>query len=124
MDIPPPLDALAALLAPRGERSETLTYAEAASALGLAGRLRIHRLTRALEALMEEDARARAPFRAALVISRARDGLPAPGFFVAATRLGRYAGPPRGLEAQTFHMLELARLSIAAAPLGKGPPSA
>jgi hypothetical protein len=40
----------------------------------------IHQVTEALERLMEEDAAADRPFIAALVISKTRDGLPAPGF--------------------------------------------
>ena len=39
----------------------------------------IHRVTEALERLMEEDAAADRPFIAALDISKARGGLPAPG---------------------------------------------
>jgi hypothetical protein len=41
----------------------------------------IHRVTEALERLMEEDAATDRPFIAALAISKARAGLPAPGFF-------------------------------------------
>jgi hypothetical protein len=45
---------------------------------------------------MEEDAAADHPFIAALAISKARGGLPAPGFFDCARRLGRFAGDPDG----------------------------
>ena len=38
---------------------------------------------------MEEDAEADRPFIAALTISKARGGLPAPGFFGCDRRLGR-----------------------------------
>ena len=41
---------------------------------------------------MEEDAVANRPFIAALAISKVRSGLPAPGFFDCARRLGRFAG--------------------------------
>jgi hypothetical protein len=46
------------------------------------------------------------PF-AALVISKARGGTPAPGFFDRARRLGRFAGDPDGEDARTFHAAEL-----------------
>ena len=53
---------------------------------------------------MEEDAAADCPFIAALAISKARGGLPAPGFFDCARRLGRFAG---GQDGKTFHTAEL-----------------
>ena len=56
---------------------------------------------------MEEDAAADRPFIAALVISKARGGLPAAGFFDCARRLGRFAGDPDGLDAWSFHAAEL-----------------
>jgi hypothetical protein len=67
----------------------------------------IHRVTEALEHLMEEDAAADHPFIAALVISRARGSLPAPGFFNCARRLGRFAGDPEGQDTWSFHAAEL-----------------
>jgi hypothetical protein len=56
---------------------------------------------------MEEDAAADRPFIAALAISRARGGQPAPGFFDCARRLGRFAGDPDGQDAWSFHAAEL-----------------
>ena len=47
------------------------------------------------------------PFIAALVLSKARGGLPAIGFFDCARRLGRFAGDPDGVEARSFHATEL-----------------
>lgn len=41
---------------------------------------------------MAEDVAADRPFIAAMVISKARGGLPAPGYFDCAARLGRFAG--------------------------------
>jgi hypothetical protein len=67
----------------------------------------IHRVTEALERLMEEDAAADRPFIAALAISKARGGLPAPGFFECARRLGRFTGDPDGQDAWSFHADEL-----------------
>ena len=64
----------------------------------------IHRVTEALGRLMEEDAAADRPFIAALAISKTRGGLPAPGFFDCAGRLGRFADDQ---DARTFHAAEL-----------------
>ena len=87
----------------------TLTYREAAERIGLAPPHVIQQVAARLEALMAEDAAAGNPFIAALVVSRGGAGLPAPGFFAAATRLGRYAGGPSGAEAADWHAAELAR---------------
>ena len=61
-------------------------------------------MTEILEHLTEEDAAADRPFIAALVISKARGGLPARGFFDCARRLGRFAGDPDGW---SFHAAQL-----------------
>ena len=84
-----------------------ITYQELTRALQILPPHSIHRVTEALEHLMEEDAAADRPFIAALAISRARGGLPAPGFFDCARRLGRYAGDPEGQDAWSFHAAEL-----------------
>jgi hypothetical protein len=60
-----------------------------------------------LDQFMAEDAAADRPFIAAMVISKARGGLPAPGFFDCAARLGRFAGDEMGLDAWAFHAVEL-----------------
>nr|WP_240956062.1 hypothetical protein [Wenzhouxiangella sp. XN79A] len=65
-----------------------MTYLQAADAIRLPPPRRIHRLTRLLERLAREDAAAGRPLRSALVTSRIRDGLPAPGFFELAVRIG------------------------------------
>jgi hypothetical protein len=67
----------------------------------------IHQVTEALEHLMQEDAASDRPFIAALAISKARGGLPGPGFFDCARRLGRFAGDLDGQDARTFHAAEL-----------------
>ena len=46
-------------------------------------------------------------FIAELAISKARGGLPTPGFFDCARRLGRFAGDPNGQDAWSFHAAEL-----------------
>jgi hypothetical protein len=55
---------------------------------------------------MEEDAAVR-PFLAARAISKARGGLPAPGFFARPRRLGRFAGHPDDQDAWSFPAAEL-----------------
>ena len=55
----------------------------------------------------EEGVAADRPFIAALAISKARGGLPAPGFFDCARRLGRFAGDSDGQDERTFHAAEL-----------------
>jgi hypothetical protein len=47
------------------------------------------------------------PLIAALAISKARGGLPAPGFFDCARRLGPFAGDPDGQDAWSFHAAKL-----------------
>ncbi|MBP6999952.1 hypothetical protein [Amaricoccus sp.] len=86
----------------------TVTYHQAARGVGLAPPHVIHSVSQLLEALMEEDAAASVPFIAALVVSRARQGLPALGFYETAARLGRFAGDPFGEEAVAYHAAELA----------------
>ncbi|WP_374643766.1 hypothetical protein [Tabrizicola sp.] len=77
------LEARLAALAAAGE---TIAYGALARDLGL----RMADLTRDLEALMEADAAAGRPFRAALLRQRlSPEGLPAPGFFLKAAALGR-----------------------------------
>jgi hypothetical protein len=85
----------------------TSTYHDVARAIGLHPPHIIHSVSRLLEATMEEDARAGRPFIAALVTSRAREGLPARGFFETATRLGRFRGDPMDEAAAAFHAAEL-----------------
>jgi hypothetical protein len=50
-----------------------------------------------------------------MVVSRAREGLPAPGFFAKARALGRYQGPETGPEAARFHREEMAAAQAASA---------
>lgn len=80
-------------------KGQLVTYVELADLIGLSGPQRIHRLTGWLETTMARDqAMSRAP-RAALVVSRFRGGLPAPGFFQCAQALGMM-----GLESpDTYH---------------------
>ena len=89
------------------KRRNLITYQELANALQILPPHSIHQVTEALERLMEEDAAVDRPFIAALAISKARGGLPAPGFFDCARRLGRFAGDPDSQDAWSFHAAEL-----------------
>lgn len=89
-------------------RSQPITYQQLANSLQLAPPNTIHRLTNSLEALMQQDATARRPFITALVISKRRNGLPAPGFFDCAAALGRFEGDAVGADAAAFHSQEFA----------------
>ena len=90
------LQALAALRVP-------ITYRDVAKAMLLSPPHTIHQVTEALEQLMAEDAAARRPIIAAMVVSKWRNGLPAPGFFDCAARLGRFAGDATGPNARAFY---------------------
>ena len=100
----PPHARVRAFLESAAKRRTLLTYQELVKALDILPPHSIHQVTEALERLMEEDAAADRPFIAALAISKKRGGLPAPGFFDCAGRLGRFAD---GQDAGTFHAAEL-----------------
>lgn len=84
----PSSEALIGVLLPVACAGDTITYQALAAELALVPPHTIHRVTCALEALMAADAAAGRPPLAVVVVSRARGGLPAPGFFLAARRLG------------------------------------
>jgi len=88
-------------------KSLPITYQEAAKGMFLSPPNTIHQVTEVLEQLMAEDAATGRPFIAAMVISKVRGGVPAPGFFDCAARLGRFTGDATGLEAWSFHAVEL-----------------
>ena len=83
-----------------------IIYREVAKELLLLPPNTIHQVTEALQQLMAEDASAGRPFIAAMVISKWRGGLPAPGFFDCAARLGRFTGNANGPDARVFHAVE------------------
>jgi len=83
-----------------------ITYQQVAKGLLLLPPNTIHQVTEALEQIMAEDAAAARPFIAAMVISKWRGGLPAPGFFDCAARLGRFSGDATGPDARVFHAAE------------------
>lgn len=88
-----------------------ITYRALAQRLELKPPHTIHRLTSALEVTMREDVARGVPMIAALVTSRWRGGLPAPGFFTVAAALGRHDGSAnaafyrREFEAAVAHWL-------------------
>lgn len=98
------------ILDDRAGAGTTITYADLARVAGVPPPHTVHKTAEALEALMAEDAAAGRPLAAAVVISRARDGLPAPGFFQKAAELGVYFGPDKGPQAAAFHAIELERV--------------
>lgn len=83
-----------------------ITYRDLARTLQLTPPNRIHRVTEALELLMADDIKAGRPLIAAIAISQVRSGLPAPGFFDCAARLGRFSEDAAGPEAWAFHARE------------------
>ena len=87
-----------------------VTYAEMANAADIPAPQRIHKLTLWLELTMRQDHAAGHPLRAALVISRNRRGLPAPGFFLLCQELGIYQGAETGADAAQFHQTMIAAL--------------
>ena len=90
-------------------RRETITYRDLAKALEVQPPNTIHQVTNALEVLMQEDRANGAPFLAAMVVSKARNGLPAPAFFSFASSLGRLKGSDTGPETHAYYTGELNR---------------
>ena len=90
-------------LAAAKQAGRTITYAELADAAEIPNPQRIHKLTAWLETTMRKDHADGKPLRAALVISRNRSGLPAPGFFMLCGELGLYDGSGSGESAVHFH---------------------
>jgi hypothetical protein len=95
-----------------------ITYREVAEEHLLLPPNTIHQVTEALEQIMAEDAAADRPFIAAMVISKWRDGLPAPGFFDCAARLGRFVGDATGPDSRVFHAAEFSAALALWAPTG------
>jgi len=88
------------------------TYQALATAMDLLPPNTIRQISEALEVLMAEDAAAAQPFIAALVVSKGRSGVPAPGFYDCARTLGRYQGSDNGPDARAFHKSEYDRVTL------------
>ena len=78
----------------QAQTGTAMTYRELAQRLGLEPPHTIHRVTEALERLMEDDVAAGRPMLCAICVSKIRPGIPARGFFLAAERLGLFSGDP------------------------------
>jgi hypothetical protein len=96
-----------------------ITYNDAAKGLRLSPPNTIHQVTQALEQIMAEDAAADRPFLAAMVVGKWRGGLPAPGFFDCAARLGRFTGDATGPGARAFHEAQFSAAVALWAPPGE-----
>jgi len=108
----PPVDRelarrLRAVLAAAARDGRIVTYRELAAEAAVDEPHRIHKVTLALEALIEEDHEAGRPLIASFAASRARGGLPGRGFFLLLAELGRYDGPPDGPAAERAYQEEL-----------------
>ncbi len=106
------IDPLRDALTEQAKAGAPVAYGELARRLALQPPHTIHRLTEALERLMEEDAAAGRPLLATLAASKTRRGLPGPGFFLKAQRLGIFSGEPDGPDADAFYAEELQRAVI------------
>ena len=80
-----------------------ITYAELCDTAQIPAPHRVHRLTLWLERLLEIDHKSASPLRAAWVVSRHRENIPAPGFFLKCQALGLYDGTCSGQQAADFH---------------------
>ena len=86
-----------------------ISYAELAETAQVPSPHRIHKLTMWLERLIDIEHQSGKPLRAAWVVSRQREQIPAPGFFMKCRELGLYEGPVNGTKAKAFHRTLLTR---------------
>ncbi len=100
-------ERIRAYLTELARRRGTITYRDLAKALEVQPPNTIHQVTDALEVLMQEDRANGAPFLAAMVVSKVRNGLPAPAFFSFARSLGRLRESDTGPETHAYHAAEL-----------------
>ncbi|MBO6527965.1 hypothetical protein [Erythrobacter sp.] len=103
------LEALEEALIDAVRDERTLTYAELTAQLQIRPPHSIHRTALLLERLMRDQAAQNVPQLASFVVSRARAGLPAPGFFILLRELGLYDGPDTGQLASAFIEAERTR---------------
>lgn len=103
------IEQLESLLIATARERRMLTYAEVAADLDLQPPHIIYQVSKLIEAMMRRHAAAKVPQLASLVVSKARMGMPARGFFLLLEELDLYDGPPEGERARQFHRQELAR---------------
>ena len=80
-----------------------ISYAELAVTAQVPSPHRIHKLTMWLERLIDIENQSAKPLRAAWVVSRRHEQIPAPGFFMKCREIGLYDGPVKGAKAKAFH---------------------
>ena len=85
------------------------TYGRLAERIPLSSHKTFETIGKALDSLMEDDAREKRPLVAALAVEATRPGLPAKRFFRKARDFGRFSGGPDDVEAFAFHAEELQR---------------
>ena len=90
---------------------QLISYADLADTARIPPPHRIHKLTMWLETLICNDHQLAKPLRAAWVVSRQREQIPAPGFFMKCHELGLYDGPFKGAQARAFHRTLLTQYS-------------
>ncbi|AOL24144.1 hypothetical protein Ga0102493_1120 [Erythrobacter litoralis] len=95
-------EALKVLLIEAARSGRTLIYAEVAKSLQLQPPHTIHKTALLIEDLMRSQAAGSESQLASFVVSKARAGLPAPGFFIVTRELGLYDGADEGAEAYAF----------------------
>ena len=113
-------DRVADILQATARGGGTLTYQSLADRAAAPPPGRIQAVTRVLEDMIRADHAAGQPLRGAVAISKARDGLPGPGFFQLCREIGRYFGPDDGPQAALFHEMELRAVHAAARPPDAG----
>ena len=86
-----------------------ISYAELAETARVPSPHRIHKLSMWLERLIDNEHQSAKPLRAAWVVSRQREQIPAPGFFMKCRAIGLYDGPVNGPQAAEFHQKLLAQ---------------
>lgn len=117
IELPPGLlERLDSALRAHAARGETTTYLALAEALAVPLPHHLRKVMVALEQLATRDHEAKRPVLAALVVSRARAPIPAPGFFAHLIAIGAYAGAEDGAAARRWHEAELARVYAEFAP--------
>ena len=94
------------LLIDQAAQGEPITYQAFAKALKLLPPHTIHRATVVLEQLIEEDSENGHPLIATLVISKARNGLPASGFFDCAIKFGAFKSISKEPKNKLFYNTE------------------
>lgn len=92
------------------KQKQTVDYRSLTAQLGITPPQSINKTTQLLEACQEDDALLCQPQLASIVISKASDPIPRPGFFQTLIKLGIYTGKDHGPQAQMWHQNELEKV--------------